>query len=186
MPETERVKAKKRRLGGWRRYRQAVQVLALLVFLFLLLATQNELNTLIPYDLFFRLDPLVAITAMLASRSWMLPLSLAVATMLLTWAVGRAWCSWLCPLGTLLDWAPSRRPDRKRRDIPAFWRQGKNLILFVTLLTAVLGNLTLLFLDPITILFRTFASVITPLASSAATAAEEWLYQFTVLRPGLE
>lgn len=187
MAEAKSVsRSKKREPGEWRRLRQAVQIIVLLLFLFLFLETRQELNTIIPHDLFFRLDPLVAISTMLASRSFMLSLALAGITLLLTLAVGRAWCGWLCPLGTLLDWIPSRRRNRKKLDIPTYWRQGKNIILFTILLVAVTGNLTLLFLDPITILFRTIASVVVPLTNSAVTVAEELLYEVAVLRPLLE
>ncbi|MBU2009237.1 MAG: 4Fe-4S binding protein [Chloroflexi bacterium] len=160
--------------------------MALLLFLYLLFETRQQLNTIIPHDLFFRLNPLAAISAMLASRSWMLPMALAGITLLLTIAVGRAWCGWLCPLGTLLDWIPSRRPNRKGLDISTYWRQGKNIVLFTILLAAAAGNLTLLFLDPITILFRTIASTAAPIANWAVTSAQEWLYQLAALRPALE
>ena len=160
--------------------------MALLLFLYLLFETRQQLNSTIPHDLFFRLNPLAAISAMLASRSWMLPMALAGITLLLTLAVGRAWCGWLCPLGTVLDWVPSRRPNRNRLDISTYWRQGKNLILFIILLAAAAGNLTLLFLDPITILFRTLASTAVPMANWAVSLAQEWLYQLAPLRPALE
>lgn len=187
MAEAQSVnRGKKRQPRKWHRLRQAIQVVVLLLFFFLLFETRQELNTIIPHDLFFRLDPLVAISAMLASQSWMLPMALSGITLLLTLVVGRAWCGWLCPLGTLLDWIPSRRPNRKRLDIPGYWRQGKNLILFTILFAAVVGNLTLIFLDPITILFRTVASVFIPLTNLAVNGAEKWLYQVSALRPALE
>ncbi len=151
-----------KRFQGWRRVRQAVQITALLLFLYLLLGTSGDGGTFLPHDLYFRLDPLAGISAMLSSRRWIAPLALGLATLLLALAVGRAWCGWICPLGTLIDWTPARRPRWKRPDIPSYWRQGKYFLFFTVLLAALAGGLTLLVLDPITIVFRTVAGVVLP------------------------
>lgn len=170
----------------WRRIRQAVQVLALLLFLCLLVRTRQEGNAFVPHDLFFRLDPLAGISAMVTSRTWLGSLALGGVTLLLALAVGRAWCGWLCPLGTILDWTPARRPRWNQLDIPSYWRQVKYLILFTTLLAAILGSMTLIVLDPITMLFRTIASVFLPAFNFVVTTAETWLYHIGFLRPALE
>lgn len=168
----------------WRRSRQIVQVLSLLLFLYLLIATQQTSTTWLPHDLFFRLDPLTGIAAMLASRNWIAPLALGVITLLLTLTVSRAWCGWLCPLGTILDWTPSRRPRRDRLDIPpSYWRQGKYLLLATVLFAALLGGLTLIFLDPITLLFRTVASFVLPGLTSLVNQIESGTACPVALRP---
>ncbi len=92
----------------WRRLRRTVQLLVLLLFLYLLLATQVGVETVLPHDLFFRLDPLAGFSAMISARRWMAPLLLGGSVLLLTLVVGWAWCGWLCPMGTVLDWVPSR------------------------------------------------------------------------------
>jgi hypothetical protein len=170
----------------WRRLRQAVQVLALLLFLYLLLGAHQRDSLLLPDDLFFRLDPLAGISAMLASRRWIAPMALGGVTLLLTLAVGRAWCGWICPLGTLVDWMPARHPRRKGSDIPSYWRQGKYFLFFVILLAAALGSMTLLVLDPIALVFQTLGSVLLPGLSSRIAALEEWLYDFEALQPTVE
>lgn len=171
----------------WRRARQVVQILALLLFLYLLLGTTQEGATFLPQNLFFRLDPLAGISAMFAGRSWIAPLALGgIITLFLTLVLGRVWCGWLCPLGTLLDWTPSRRPRRERLDIPSCWRQVKHVVLFTILLAALLGSLTLLIADPITLLFRTITSVVLPAVSFLVTTAETWLYQIGPLQPAVE
>lgn len=179
-----------RRLPGssrrWRRLRQATQVLALLLFLYLLLGTRQGNTTPLPRDLFFRLDPLAAISAMLASRTWITPLALAGVTLLLTVAAGRAWCSWLCPLGTLLDWTPARSPDEDKPDTHSRWRHVKSSLFLATLLAAGLGSLTLLVLDPITLLFRTLAGFFLPFFSTSVSRMESWLYGIGALQGPLE
>jgi polyferredoxin len=169
----------------WRRWRTAVQVLALLLFLYLLLGTLQGSTPILPHDLYFRLDPLAGMSAMIASRSWIAPMTLGAIVLLLAVVVGRAWCSWLCPLGTILDWVPARRPRREKLDIPLFWRQGKYLLFLTILLAAMLGSLTLLVLDPITLLFRTFSSVILPVLDLMIEVAETWLYRVGLFQPAV-
>jgi len=169
----------------WRPWRTVVQVLALLLFLYLLLGTFQGSSVFLPHDLFFRLDPLAGISAMIASRSWIVPMALGAVILLLTLAVGRTWCSWLCPLGTILDWVPSRRPKRNERDIPQYWRQGKYFLMFIVLLAAMLGGLTLIILDPITLLFRTVSSAILPILDLIIEVVETWLYRVEPFQPAV-
>jgi len=91
-----------------RRFRQAVQVLALALYVYLLFAALQRRAAFPLADLFFRLDPLAALSAMLASRAWIPRLALSLLTIGLTLALGRVWCGWLCPLGTLLEWVRFR------------------------------------------------------------------------------
>ena len=168
---------------AWRRLRRGVQALTLVLFLYLLLGTTQSGYTFLPHDLFFRLDPLVGISAMLAGREWIAPLALGAATLLLVFILGNVWCGWLCPLGTLLDWTPFYRLRRRRSEIPPSWVNVKYLLLFTILIAAALGSLIPLVLDPITILFRTFAGVVLPILGSLTTAANSALYRVEFLQP---
>ena len=88
---------------------------------------------------------------------------------------GRAWCGWLCPLGTLLDLFPLSR-WRQRRPAPAEgWRRVKFDLVIVILAAALLGNLTLLFFDPLTLLMRTLTVSAWPALDRAVTALETGL-----------
>lgn len=170
----------------WRRVRQTVQAVALLLFLYLLLGTRQGGATFLPHDLFFRLDPLAGLTAMLAGRRWIASLALGGVTLLLTLVLGRVWCGWLCPLGTLLDWTWLRRPRADEPDLRVGWRGVKHFLLFTILFAALLGSLTLLVLDPITLLFRTVTAAALPPLNSLITAAETALYRFGPLQAPLE
>jgi polyferredoxin len=159
--------------------------LALLLFVYLLLSTLQGNTTILPHDLFFRLDPLAGIAAMIATRSWIVPMVLGAIMLLLTIVVGRVWCSWLCPLGTILDWVPARRATRKNLKISSFWRQGKYLLFLAILGAAILGSMTLIILDPITLLFRTLSSAVLPLLDLTIEVAETWLYRIEPLQPAV-
>ena len=108
-----------KRRKKWLRLRRVVKVLLLALFLYLLLRTVQVTLPLF-HDLFFNIDPLAGISAMLASRSFIPPMLWGGLTLLAAIVVGRAWCSWVCPLGTLLDCTPARRQNPKKPDIPRF------------------------------------------------------------------
>jgi polyferredoxin len=162
-------------------------LLAFILFLYLLLGTRQETRTFLPQDLFFLADPLAGIGAMLASRSWIMPMIIGAAALLvITLIFGRAWCGWLCPLGAIIDWMPSKRVSRKNLDTPAFfWKQGKYLTLLIIVFGAALGSLTLIILDPITLLFRSMAAVVIPLLNSLFLFVDERLYSIELIQSGV-
>jgi ferredoxin len=59
-------------------------------------------------------------------------------------------------------------------------------VLLTVLIAAVLGSLTVLVLDPITMLFRSFASVVLPVLGSLITAIHTALYRVDFLQPAVE
>ena len=163
----------------WRRIRQGTQILALLLFLALFLYANAQRPVRLWADLFSRLDPLLMLSASLAGRALLSGMALAAITLLLTLLFGRVWCGWICPLGTLLEWLGPRRSRHKAP--PEGWRAIKYLLLLVILFAAILGNQTLVFLDPITILNRTLASAVWPALRYSVVQVEAFLYQFPSL-----
>jgi len=166
----------------WVRLRQIVQYLFLALFLSLFVLTVKDRWSPLPVDLFYRLDPLAAISAALAGRAIPTKLLWALVTLVATLILGRVWCGWVCPLGTLLDLFHFRRAAFHSRH---GWRQVKYFLLFVVLISALFANLTLLILDPITILTRTLATVVMPALNYAFTTVEFGLYGFGPLQAAL-
>src|SRR5512140_1342837 len=113
--------------------------------------------------LLLQLDPLSA-AAVLAS-SWLLPAGLAVAlaVVALTALFGRAFCGWICPLGTLHQLASwLTRPLRGARYHEANrWRPHfrlKYLLLAALLVAALAGTGVAGLLDPLSLATRSFGS----------------------------
>ena len=166
-----------RSLKKWVTLRKSVQGLALLAFLVLFLASRRGglAGNLVNIPL--RLDPLVVLSHLLSSHTLLAGSALALIIILLTLVFGRAWCGWLCPLGTTLDLFSFNRGRKKNHQDPAeSWRSAKYGLLLVVLVAALLGNLTLLFLDPLTILVRTLTVSIWPALDRVVTAVETVLF----------
>jgi polyferredoxin len=168
----------------WAFARKTVQIVILGLFLVVVigihsLAWPNEIS-----DLPFRLDPLAMLTQSIAARTVLAGSALAVLTILLTLAVGRAWCGWICPLGTTLDLIPLKKKGRPGavQPVPEYWRKIKYLLLIASLVAALFTNLTLLALDPITILFRSLTTAILPALNTAAGAVEAALGPIPILQ----
>ena len=167
-----------RRARSWRPY---VQIGAFVVFVVLLLTTVQGRSRLPLTNLFFRFDPLVALSAMLAARSLIPTLALAGVTLLVTILLGRVWCGWLCPFGTLLEWVRFDEARRQAARLPARLRLVKTLLLVAIIAMAALGSLTLLVLDPLALLTRTATVAVLPGVNSLVTIVDRALYP--VLRP---
>ncbi|HEY65883.1 MAG TPA: 4Fe-4S binding protein, partial [Caldilineae bacterium] len=168
------------RAQSWHRMRPWIQIVSFLLFL-LLFMTAGRVPWP-PTDLYFLLDPLVGIAGMLASRHLLPTLLLGTFIALaVTLALGRVWCGWICPLGTTLDWTPGRQPRLDQCDPSPHWRQAKYFLLGLILIMALMGSLTLLILDPITLLYRALATALWPGLVHLITGAESALYQVPLL-----
>ncbi|MCS7259800.1 MAG: 4Fe-4S binding protein [Anaerolineae bacterium] len=174
---------------GWqlgRRLRQVSQALFFLLFLYLLVAALQRRVAFPLADLFFRFDPLSALGAMLASREWLPRLGLALITVGITLLLGRVWCGWICPLGTVLEWLGPGAARGRAPNVAPQWRSAKYLLLVGILAAAVFGSLTLLVLDPLALFTRTMTTVILPALNYGVTAIFASLYSIAPLRGVLD
>jgi polyferredoxin len=159
--------------GHWHRLRRPTQLVVLATFLALFVAGRRP-DWPLPSDLFIRLDPLAGLSSGLAGRT--VPIRFAPALVLVagTLLLGRAWCGWLCPLGTALDLAggrPGHAPSLSR------WHRARFLVLFALLGAAFLANQSLLVLDPLTLLTRALGAL--PMLGRWGLAAAEALARGT-------
>lgn len=149
------------------------QLLFLALFLLLFVQTEyrgrDEINAAV--NAFFRADPLVLFSYLLAAKSWTYLLLPAVLMTLATLLLGRFFCGWICPLGTTLDLVTSR--IRKTKPVAALKGNLKYWLL-VPILTAALFNLNLAgLLDPFAILLRGLTFFFYPLLG--LSAREGWV-----------
>jgi polyferredoxin/Pyruvate/2-oxoacid:ferredoxin oxidoreductase delta subunit len=143
--------------------RRASQVLFLLFFVFLFIQTEykgrNELG--LPVRLFLDFDPLVALSALLASHAVRALFLFSIVTVALTVFLGRFFCGWVCPLGTIhtaIGYLRMRKlaPNRSEGRYPRL-RPVKYYLLAFILVAAVFGLNTAGYLDPISLTIRSLA-----------------------------
>jgi ferredoxin len=149
------------------------QLFFLAIFLVLFVMTEyrgrDEINAAV--NSYFRADPLVLLSYLLAAKSWTWLLLPAALMTLATLFLGRFFCGWICPLGTILDLVtPAIRkstPIRILKGNTKYW-------LLLPLLSASLINLNLSgLLDPIAILLRALTFLLYPFMG--LTAREGWV-----------
>jgi polyferredoxin/formate hydrogenlyase subunit 6/NADH:ubiquinone oxidoreductase subunit I len=171
---------------AWRRVRQAVQIISFVFFIYLIFSVVEKRSAPTLANIFFRFDPLSATASMLASRAWIPKLGLALVTVGLTILIGRAWCGWICPLGSLLEWVSFKKARNRAKMISPKLRLVKYFLLVVSLAAALFGSLTLLALDPLAIFTRTLTTAILPGIFYAINSVEKVLYQLNFMAPLLD
>jgi polyferredoxin len=156
--------------------RQVGQVLFFCLFVVLLFAGVEKQSVPPFVDFYFRFNPLSGIASMLASRQWIPRLGWGLVTMFLTLVVGRVWCGWICPMGSLLEWVSFKHTRKRAEKLPQGLRGIKYFLVLFILTAALFSNLTLLILDPLAIFTRTMTVTIIPAFVRGFNALERALY----------
>lgn len=159
------------------RLRWLSQVLFLAFFLLLLCQTgyrgsfhSGDADIRLPYPVrwFLEIDPLVAMSNALATRALYRGLLWSLVILLPTLFVGRFFCGWICPLGTLNHFFSSIRSEKKlgRRRLESNryqrWYALKYYLLIAVLVAAVCGSSLAGVLDPISLAVRSLALSVLP------------------------
>jgi polyferredoxin/ferredoxin-like protein FixX len=149
--------------------------LALWVFLFLQTRSRGDDPAALRPDLFLITDPLVALLTIGSSRVLVPVLAISAFFIVFTLVFGRAFCSWICPLGTLIDGSkhifrpPAERFTQKTHESMQRW---KYYLLVFMAFGALLGAQWVFLFDPLVLMFRGATSIY-PVAAGAIPVA--WL-----------
>ncbi len=164
-----------------RRFSQAA---FLLVFVGLLLATAyrgsfsagsaNAVRLRWPVEVFLSLDPYVGLTTLLATHTVYRGLALSLVVIVLTLVLGRVFCGWVCPFGTLhhiVGWLFPGRTLRGPRRIDSNrtrpWQRLKTYLLVSFLAAACFGSVIGGIFDPICMAVRTLGLAALPILQIA-------------------
>lgn len=167
------------------------QVLFLVIFLILFVQTEYRGSDRIALAVnsFFRADPLVALGYLLAEKTFTVLLLPAVVLAVFTLVLGRFFCGWICPLGTILDLVTGKI----RKSAPLRFLQGqvKYWLLFPLLFASLFSVNLVGLLDPIAILLRALTFSLYPLFGDSIRQGWVGLYRVLgekrdVLSPGYE
>ena len=156
------------------------------LFVFLLWVTWFSRLGGYPVSLFLEVDPLVGVATALSTHTIYRGLWRGIFVLIPTLLLGRAFCNWMCPYGTLhqfFGWLFNIRNNKdniaRNRWRPVF--RLKYVILVMFLVLAGFGALQIGLLDPICLLVRTFTTTFEPAADLASGALAEH-----VARQGLD
>ncbi len=173
------VKADSRPLEGIRRVlsaRRLVQGVCLLAFLILFFyvcwpygssqyAQAFRDREVIDAEFFLLLDPLASVSAMIAARMLIWSWAAALGVVLLCMIFPRAFCGYICPLGTLIegfDWLLGHRAERFAHQRSGWWPNVRYYLLAVVLVGAVFGVLLSGFVAAIPVLTRAMLFLLAP------------------------
>jgi polyferredoxin len=164
--------------------RRMSQVCFFLLFAFLLIRTDfrgatgpaDDIRMRWPVRLFFQLDPLAALTNALATHALYRGLLWSLLILLPVLFLGRFFCGWICPMGTLHHFFGSLRSEHKRgkqwiasnRYKP--WQRTKYFILLAGAAAAVCGSAIVGWFDPLSLLVRSTSLSILPGVNYAVNA----------------
>jgi polyferredoxin len=153
------------------------QLLFLILFLAMFLMTEyrGSDRLFVAVNAFFRANPLTFVSTLLATKGWVPLLFPGILVLVLSAFLGRFFCGWICPLGTVLDLVTGRI----RKIAPLSWLKGRfKYWLLLPLLVAALFDLNLAgLLDPIAILVRALAFFVHPLIGETARSGWVGLYR---------
>lgn len=166
--------------------RRASQIAFFCLFLLLLLRTEfrgsvhaagSDVRLPYPVRLFFELDPLVALSNALASHALYRGLLWSLIIVIPTLFLGRFFCGWICPMGTINHFFGSLKSETKHgkqlveSNRYKRWQTSKYYILFAVLIAAVMGTGLVGWFDPFSVLVRSLGLSILPATNYALNAS---------------
>jgi polyferredoxin len=165
------------RITNWR---IVTQIFFFALFVFLLWTTWFSRLGGYPVSLFLEMDPLVTFATAISTHTVYRWLWRSIYILLPTLLLGRVFCGWICPYGTLhqfIGWVFNIRKNRHNIDVNAYRSvfQLKYFGLTVFILLAFFGSLQIGLLDPMCLLVRSFAVALKPGADAALPAGVDFL-----------
>lgn len=156
--------------------RIATQAFFFFLFLFFVWATWTARIGGYPVSRILEMDPLVALSTLISTGYVYRFLGWSLIIVAVTFLFGRVFCNWICPYGTLhqfTGWLFNTRNGKERIDSNRYRRVYylKYVILIVFLIMAAFGSLQIGLLDPICLMYRTFATVIAPMTDQGIGSA---------------
>lgn len=163
--------------------RRSLQGLFLIFFLYLVIESRLPQDVYIDYSMafsadqdlrlgqpvtfFFQLDPLVGVSSLLSGYALVKGFLWAAGLLVLTLLLGRVFCSFICPFGTIHHAVGTFKPALKgsrmmqaNRKTPS--QKIKYFILILLLVAAIFGLNAAGLMDPIAFLFRSIALAVLP------------------------
>ena len=161
-----------------RQWRRTSQILSLVLFLFLFIKTDYSGSNDLTYavNILFRIDPFLASSASLATKTLISLMWPALIFTGLAFFLGRFFCGWLCPMGTLLDLCHKFVPHAREGAVSRLHTLKYYLLCFL-LIAAFWGLPAAGYFDPFSILVRGLAVSVYPAINVLTTSLFTFTYQ---------
>ncbi|MBN2011318.1 4Fe-4S binding protein [candidate division KSB1 bacterium] len=170
--------------------RRFSQIVFFLLFLYLIILSVTPQDAILPIDFFIRMDFLAAISTSLAARSLDMIFTTfipACIIVVMTIVLGRVFCGWICPMGTVLDlWDRVIRGRKKhvrnsRLPHSVSMRNIKYYLLGFFLVAAMFSTQLSWLMDPIPIVTRSVALPIYSYFTYVTTSILAPLWQVPII-----
>jgi len=176
--------------------RRISQLLFFLVFFWLILKTnfevnftpENVSNIQLPYPVSIALEfsPLTAMGTFLANGTVFKGLLWSLVILIPTIFLGKFFCGWVCPLGTLNHWLSEFRSERlSRRGLKKIesnryksYQKIKYYLFFILIGAALMGVLQIGLFDPLSFLARSIGTVVLPMLHHTADSINSFFKSF--------
>ena len=144
-----------KKIWVWLRRLSQMAFFVFWVHLFIETALHATESLIIP-DLFMYMDPLAAILATTSARVFVPALLWTLVFIILTLILGRFFCGWICPLGSVLDFTAFiwKKPSNKVLSNEKSLRNLKYYILAILSISAIVGSQLSYLFDPLPLMFR--------------------------------
>lgn len=136
---------------------------------------------------FFHFDPLLALVTIVSARVLIASFAFALVTVVATVLLGRVFCGWVCPLGSVHQFASFAfkrtkflRPP-KEESASLAW---KYFILFAVLAGALLGLNLAGYLDPFSFLARSLSTAVFPILAQGLSSLNGVIYGLGLVSVG--
>jgi len=161
-------------------YRRLSQGGFLVLFIFLFLQTESKGRDELgyPVKIFLDFDPLIFVTTFFSTHTVQKAFYLSLITILVTLILGRVFCGWVCPLGTLNNIMGSIR--RRKTERPRNWHRTKYYILIFLLVSSLLSLQLVGVVDPLSVIIRSFSVSIYPVFNYGVRAFFDSIYSHNV------
>lgn len=175
-----------------RNLRRLSQVVFFVVFFWLILKTNFapnfqttsavDIRPPYPVVIALQLDPLTALGTLLSSGTIYKGLLWSLLILIPTIFIGRFFCGWVCPLGTLNHWVSEipleklgrRNQSKIESNRYKKYQRIKYYVFLIFIAAALVGTLQIGLLDPLPFLARSLGTVVFPAMQTAASGTVGW------------
>lgn len=161
--------------------RRFSQALFLSIFLFLFIQTESKGKDELgyPVKIFLDFDPLIFITTLLSAHSVEKAFYLSLILIFITALLGRVFCGWICPLGTLNSIVGSLKKTSTILQREGLFKLKYSILIFL-LVSSFLGVQIAGIIDPLSLLIRSLSVSIYPSFNYTITALFNFIYDLQI------